>query len=109
MELNNINNEQIFINIDNNEKIINSYPVKVQIDNKLEELNLKLPYDIKGLINTRNKIVHEGWYDGDFDCISKIEEIRNVIFLLLFSYFEYKGDFYLFNNSNKDNLANYEK
>lgn len=107
--LNNIDNEQIFINIDNNEKIINGYPVKVQIDNKLKELNLNLPYNINELINIRNKIVHEGWHDGEFDCISKIEEIRNVIFLLLFSYFEYKGDFYLFNNSNKDNLSNYEK
>ncbi|MBE5156696.1 hypothetical protein HJ044_05000 [Vibrio parahaemolyticus] len=102
-------------NICDNERTLNGFPTKWYINEALNFHGLeKYSSDnlskISKAIGMRNKIVHEGWSDKwDLDMYDYIKILRDTICLLVFSFYDYSGGFYLLNEDNTVTLSDYRK
>ncbi len=92
---------QIRKNIGDNSRILNSLPIKEQIEqfftqNKLQKYYSINKKSINSAFNVRNKIVHEGWNPKwDKELSTYIFTTRNALFVTILSILDYKGKFYL--------------
>ncbi|HHF2988737.1 TPA: hypothetical protein ACPJ0P_004772 [Vibrio alginolyticus] len=100
-------------NIYDNERSINGYPTKWYIENELISNNLS-QFSAQNLdninlaIQMRNKVVHEGWSsDWKLDIYDCVAILRNTIYVLLFAYSGYDGNFYLVGSEEKTVVAKY--
>jgi len=98
---------QIADNFNSSSRVINGYPLKWHVRNILEKLNLTEYYnenktDIDNAINTRNKIVHEGWNPKwEKDIWWQIVSARNLIYILVLRKLKYRGALWLCNETEK--------
>ncbi|MFA0125182.1 HEPN domain-containing protein, partial [Vibrio sp. 10N.261.48.A2] len=97
-------------NINNSDRIINQQSLKNRIKYLMEELQLTSYYkreenSINKVINTRNKIVHNGW-DRDLDepIWDMIVTMRNTNYLLVISKLNYQGSFWFCFKNEKQTL-----
>lgn len=100
-------------NICNNDRTLNGYPTKWYIKQELERNGLE-KYSCENLskiskaIGMRNVIVHEGWSDDwDSDIYEYIKILRDTICLIIFSFYDYSGEFYLLNDNDPVSLSDY--
>ena len=100
-------------NVYDNERSINGYPTKWYIENKLISNNLS-QFSVQNLdninlaIQMRNKVVHEGWSsDWKLDIYDCVAILRNTIYVLLFAYYGYDGNFYLVGSDEKTVVSKY--
>ncbi|MEC6824657.1 hypothetical protein VXS02_14595 [Photobacterium piscicola] len=100
-------------NIYDNERSINGYPTKWYIEQKLIANNLR-QFSVQNLeninfaIKMRNKVVHEGWSnDWKLDIYDCVKILRNTIYVLLFAYYDYDGNFYLIGGNEKIAVSKY--
>lgn len=104
--------DQISQNIDSNNRMLNGYPTKWYVDKALCDYNLigfRDLYidDINQALSKRNKIAHDGWGQQWERCVfDHVEVVRNTLYVLLMSFFDYQGDFYLFGHG-KSNLQEF--
>ncbi|UPR49986.1 hypothetical protein ITG13_15995 [Vibrio cyclitrophicus] len=105
-----INIDKIINNINNSDRIINQQSLKNRVKYLMEELQLTSYYkreedSINKVINTRNKIVHNGW-DRDLDepIWDMIVTMRNANYLLVISKLNYQGSFWFCFENEKQTL-----
>ncbi|MGY5703769.1 hypothetical protein ACXHQG_07215 [Vibrio antiquarius] len=104
--------QKISNNIILNNRTLNGYPTKWYIDKALCDYNLfgfRDLYldDINKALSKRNKIAHDGWGEKWERCLyDYVEVVRNTLYVLLMSFFDYQGDFYLFGQG-KSNLQQF--
>ncbi|MCG3886071.1 hypothetical protein I3271_15475 [Photobacterium leiognathi] len=100
-------------NVYDNERSINGYPTKWYIENKLILSNLNQFSEqnldkINVAIQMRNRVVHEGWSsDWKLDIYDCVVILRNTIYVLLFAYYGYEGNFYLIGSDEKTVISKY--
>ncbi|HIF9219639.1 TPA: hypothetical protein ACX6QD_001119 [Photobacterium damselae] len=100
-------------NIYDNERTINGYPTKWYIENKLISSNLNQFSEqnlnkINLALQMRNRVVHEGWSsDWKLDIYDCVVILRNTIYVLLFAYYGYTGNFYLVGSDEKVVVSKY--
>jgi hypothetical protein len=112
-------NENDFNNLKNNimdnTRILNGYPTKWYVKKAFEGKGLGLYSEmhIKGIssaISTRNIIVHTGVASKqDVDIYDCIRDLRNAIYVLVLSFFEYEGSFYFVDQDQTVSITEYVK
>ncbi|CAH7032486.1 conserved hypothetical protein [Vibrio chagasii] len=111
-----VNSDAISIiknNVYDNERSINGYPTKWYIEKKLisndlSQFSVQNLNNINLAIKMRNKVVHEGWSDDwKLDLYDCVAILRNTIYVLVFAYYDYEGDFYLMDSDEKTTLSKY--
>lgn len=105
--------DKLKTNFLNNQRSLNGFPTKWYLESKMKEHHLEKFCQehlvaINEAIKMRNVVVHTGWSSKwENSLFQHITILRNAIYVLVFSFFDYDGDFFLVGNDNSTNLKNY--